>query len=57
VSHELEILVREQRGDVVARAGKEVVDAKNIMPVGDKALAQVRAKETCATGYQYAFAE
>ena len=36
----------QQVRDVVGRAGDEVVDADDVVPVGEEALAEMRADET-----------
>src|SRR5438876_2877969 len=46
VTRELEAGVVEQRQHVVARAGEEVVDAKNVMAALEQALTQMRSEET-----------
>ena len=45
-----EALVAAQVLDVGGRAGDEVIDADDLVPVGQEALAQVRADEARAAG-------
>jgi hypothetical protein len=51
VAQQLEARVLEQRRDVRARAGVEVVDAQ-IVAVGDKPRTQVRAEEARTAGHE-----
>ena len=51
VAHEAETLVRGEVRDVALRATREVVEADDVVPVGEEAIAQVRADETRAAGY------
>jgi hypothetical protein len=54
VLDETEALVRREILDVVPPAGDQVVDADDLMPVGEHAGAQVVAQEAAAAGDQYA---
>ena len=45
VAQQLEARVADQRYDVVARAGEEVVEAEHLVAVGEQPFAQVRADE------------
>jgi hypothetical protein len=38
----------EEMGDVVLPSGEEIVDAENVVPLGDEPLAQKRAEESGA---------
>jgi hypothetical protein len=55
VADELEIRFVEQVGDVVFLAGEEVVEADDVMALGDEAIAEVRAEEAGAAGDEDAF--
>ena len=50
VPHQLEIRLAQQMRHVLARAGVEVVDAQDVLPVLDEALAKMRADEAGASG-------
>ena len=54
VADQLEARVVEQVLDVGARAGEEVVEAHDLVPIGEQALAQMRAEEAGAAGDQNA---
>jgi len=55
VADHLEVRVRVERGEVVARAREEVVDADDVVAPLEQALAQVGAEEPGAAGDQNAF--
>jgi hypothetical protein len=55
VAHQLEMRVIEHGEDVVFAAGEVIVDAQDVVTVSQQPLAQVRAEEAGATGYQNAF--
>ncbi len=57
VAHQLEVGVVEQVGDVVLGAGEEVINADDVMAVGEEAFAQVAAQEAGAAGDEDAFAQ
>ena len=57
VAHQLEVGVVEQVGDVVLGAGEEVIDADDVMAVGEEAFAEVTAQEAGAAGDEDAFAQ
>ena len=52
VAHQLEAMVVEQRLDVGARAREEVVEAHDLVPIGEQPLAQMRAEKAGATRHQ-----
>jgi hypothetical protein len=56
VAEKLEARMLAQVRDVGVRAGEEVVQAHDLVPVGQQALAQVRADKARASSDQYAFA-
>ena len=45
----------EQMGDVPAAAREEIVHAQHFMPLGQKPLTEVRAKESGAAGHENPF--
>ena len=47
---ELELRVPEQVGDVLGRAGDEVIDRDDLVPLGEEPFAQVRADEPGPAG-------
>jgi len=49
VAHQLEVRVFQQMQDIVFGAGKEVIQADNIVTVREQTLAQVRTKETSSS--------
>jgi hypothetical protein len=53
VAQQLETRVAEQMADVLLAAREEVVDADDIVPVGQEAITQVRAEKTGAAGDQH----
>ena len=57
VAHQLEAAVVEQRLDVVAGAGEEVVDADHVGAHVEQPLAEMRAEESGAAGDQDALFE
>jgi hypothetical protein len=44
------MLAVEQVLDIATRAGEKIIDADDNRSAGEQTLAQMRAKETCATG-------
>jgi len=46
--HELEAWIGQKVRDVFFRAGKEIVDAKNVMPAIEETFTQVRSEESCS---------
>ena len=48
---EFETRIVEQLKHVITRSRKEVIDAKDIMPVVKQTLAQMRSKKSGAAGY------
>jgi hypothetical protein len=56
VAHQLEARVIQAAHDVLLAAGEVVVDAQYVIASRQKALAEVRAQEACATGDQYPLA-
>ena len=50
VAHELEVGVVEQMQDVVLGAGEKVIEAEDIVAVGEQALAEVGTEEAGAAG-------
>ena len=56
MAHELEARVVVQVIDVALGTGEEVVEADNLMPLLQQAVAEMRAKETGASGNEDAFA-
>ena len=50
MAEQLKVLHTEQMRDIAFAAGKIVVEADDIMPLVDKAIAQVRPEETGPTG-------
>jgi hypothetical protein len=55
VSQKLESFTVKEMGDVISRAGEEVVETDNFMAVRDEALAKVRADEPCPASDENAF--
>jgi hypothetical protein len=53
VAKQLEPGIAEQVKHVLPRPGEEVVDAKDVMAVGEQPLAQMRTQESGAAGDQY----
>jgi hypothetical protein len=53
VAEHLETGVVEQVLDVVAPAGEEIVEADDLVPLGEQTIAQVGADEAGAAGDQY----
>ena len=53
VTHELEARVAEQVLDVALGAGEKIIDADDVVAVGDQAIAEMRAEKAGAAGYQY----
>ena len=52
VAHQLEVGMIEQRRDIGAGAGEEIVDAEHVMPALDQPGAEVRADEAGTPGDQ-----
>src|SRR5271163_797295 len=52
MSKQFKARITQQLRDIMFRTRVEVVDAQNFVTLPDKALAQVRAQESSATGYQ-----
>src|SRR5262249_38346720 len=50
VADELEARLAEEGLDVLARAGEKIVEAHDLMPLAEQALAEVGAEKTGATG-------
>ena len=50
VANELELRIIPEVLDVALRAGEEIVEAQNLVPVVEQPVAQVRSDETGATG-------
>ena len=57
VAQEFKVRVVEQVGDVVLGAGEEVVDADDVVALGQQALAEVAAQEAGAAGNQNPFSQ
>ena len=55
MAHQLKAGVADERGDVMAPPGEEVVDAQNFAAVRQQPGTEVRADETGATGHDNAF--
>ena len=49
MSHELKMGVIEEMVDIFARAGEEIIDAKDLMPLLQEALAQMGTEESSPT--------
>jgi len=45
VPHQFEVRVADQVADVVLGSGEEIIHAQDIVPIGDQAIAQVRAQK------------
>jgi hypothetical protein len=52
MAHQLEAAVLQERQDVLARAGEEIVDAQHLMALPNQRLAQMRADEARAARHQ-----
>ena len=52
MAHQLETLVTDQMLDIAARAGEEIIDAKDFMALAEQALAEMGAEETGAAGHE-----
>jgi hypothetical protein len=50
---ELEVGPGEQVGDVAFRAGKEIIECDDLMPIRQEPIAQVTPEKARSTGYQY----
>jgi hypothetical protein len=55
VPHQLEARMIAQMGDVQFGSGEEIVDAKDVVALGDQSVAQMGTQETRATGDQNSF--
>jgi hypothetical protein len=55
VADQLKVLVGEQVLDVGFLGGEEVVEADDIVALGDEAIADVRPEEAGAAGHENAF--
>jgi hypothetical protein len=55
VPHQFEIRLAQQAGDVGFLAREKIIDANNIVPVVNEALAQPGAEKARPTGHQNAF--
>jgi hypothetical protein len=55
VTHQFEVGMVEEMGDICPAASIEVVDTQHIVTVVDQALAQVGAEKTGTTGYKDSF--
>jgi len=51
---ELEIRIRQEMRNILFLSRVEVVDANDLMPLGEQALAQVRSDKTSSPGHQNA---
>jgi hypothetical protein len=56
VAHQLEARMADQVLDVALGAGEEVIDADDVVPLGNEAVTQVRTEEAGASGDQDALA-
>jgi hypothetical protein len=56
VPHHLEARIVGQRRNVLSPAGEIVVNAKNLVPIVQKSLAEVRSEEPRAAGHEHALA-
>ncbi len=54
VAHDLESLRAQQRFDIAAAAGVEIVDAQHFAPAFEQPFAQMRADKPRTPRYQYA---
>jgi hypothetical protein len=52
VPHQLEVWLLEQVRNVLLGTGEKIVHAKDIVPLGDKPVTEVRAKKATAASYQ-----
>ncbi len=57
MAHQLEIGVGEQVSDVVLGAGKKVIDANDVVTLGEKAFAEVSTQESGTASDENAFAQ
>jgi len=55
VANQFEILLPQEMLDVALLAGKKVVQADDVVPLSDEAIAQVRAQKTSSARNQNAF--
>ena len=56
VAHQLEARMADQMLDVALAAGEEIVDANDVVAVGNQAIAQVRAEKAGTAGDQHRLA-
>jgi len=52
VANQLEVRVRQERHDIVARPGEEIVHAKHVVPILEQAFTQVRTEKSRTAGDQ-----
>ena len=57
MAHQLEARMSQERRDIAARSGEEIVDAEYVVSPRDQAFAQMRADEAGSAGDQYAAVE
>ena len=50
MAHELKVRMIQQMGDVVLGAGEEVVQADNVVAVGQQSFTEMRAEEAGTAG-------
>ena len=55
VTNEFKIRVRQKMNDVVFLAGEKIIEADDIVALGDEAIAKVRAQKARAAGHENAF--
>ena len=51
MAHELKARVPDQVLDVALGAGEEIVDADDVVPIGNQPVAQMRAEKPGASGH------
>jgi hypothetical protein len=53
VAHDFEVFVVQKVSNILSTARVKVVNTEDFVALGEETLAQMRAKETCSTCYQY----